>query len=76
MPDTNARTMAELRLYSRCKASGKLPFAGGVLEQPEWVLRLFDDIEEAQADWKREKDEADEMERWKKDALGRLTGGR
>jgi hypothetical protein len=35
-----------LRLYFRCERFRALPYAGGVLEQPGWIMDLFDVIEE------------------------------
>ena len=34
-----------LKLYERCKARRALPFPGGITDQPEEIMRLFDVID-------------------------------
>ena len=45
MPDIDAETNALIGLYERTKRFNALPFPGSLLEQPEWILRIFDLIE-------------------------------
>lgn len=45
MPDLKPDVSLVLTLYQRCKTHRCLPYPGGLLEQPEWIMDLFDTIE-------------------------------
>lgn len=60
MPEVKEAAAELISLYERCKASGALPYSGGVLDQPEWIMQAFDAIEGAKNTVKRE-DEARAM---------------
>lgn len=76
MPDVDPRTLEELRLYGRHKATGALPFAGGLMDQPEWALRALDRVEAAVQDFRRREAQERERETWVKTQQERLLSGR
>lgn len=45
-------------LYSRCRANNVLPYAGGLLDQPAWIMDLFAVIDEVKAEYLKKKAEA------------------
>jgi hypothetical protein len=45
MPHVSEAELSIINLYQRCKNFNVLPFAGGILDQPEWILSLFDTID-------------------------------
>ena len=57
MPDLDRRSEALLSLYQRCLERKCLPYAGGVLDQPEDLMRAFDAIDERIALHKKKMDE-------------------
>ena len=61
MPDVKADTSAILSLHGRCKAFRCLPYAGGMMDQPLRLMRLFDVIESRIAAHKR--DQMDDLKR-------------
>jgi len=40
-----AHAWAVVTLYNRCQARGALPYPGGILDQPENLMRFFDVID-------------------------------
>lgn len=63
MPDVKKEQVAVLKLWGRCFEKKALPFSGGVLEQPAWLMEAFDVIEQARAEVRerleqKEKDDA------------------
>lgn len=52
--DKEADPPVELVIWDRCKTYHCLPYAGGLLEQPHWIMEAFDIIE---AFMKQKKDE-------------------
>lgn len=74
MPEKDRRTEVLMNLYQRCKERGCLPYAGGVLDQPEDLMRDFDTIDERIALFKKRKqDDAereDALERARRDLRG------
>jgi hypothetical protein len=44
MPDLKPRTAQLIALYQRCERYRCLPYPGSLLEQPAWIMRLFDVI--------------------------------
>lgn len=75
MPDADSRSLQLLRLYQRCQERGCLPYDGGVMDQPEAIMREFDVIDDTLARLRRdqrEKDERDaELGRVRKELRGR-----
>lgn len=63
-----------LRLHGRCRASGVLPYAGGVLAQPAWILELFDVVDGEQAAARSARAEEAQTERMRQ-SLERGKGG-
>ena len=57
MPELKPRTSFIITLYNRCKKHRCLPYPGSLLEQPSWLMVLFDAIDAAVEDWKKKKDE-------------------
>ena len=62
MPDVNNDVRYIMSLYARCQQYNCLPYAGGVLNQPAWIMDLFAVIENRQAAHDREAAEKQEME--------------
>jgi hypothetical protein len=70
MPYVPPQLMYVLSLYSKCRANRCLPRAGGLLDQPAWLMELFaviDATKDAHARAAREKVE-------QQDALRRIRG--
>lgn len=57
MPEVKSRTSFIINLFNRCKQFRCLPYPGSLLEQPSWIMDLFDSIESAINGWKRNKQE-------------------
>jgi hypothetical protein len=55
MPDIRSDVVAVMGLYGRCKTNGCLPFPGALVEQPECIMDLFEEIEAAKARAARKK---------------------
>lgn len=68
MPEVAPAEMELLRLWTRCKAFNRLPMAGGILEQPAWLMDAMDEIETT-AQKVRAKAEEDERMRVEKERL-------
>lgn len=62
-------------MYQRCKDFNQLPYDGGLMAQPEWLLDLFDIIEEERGAIEREMKERAEMEYKRQQMLGQMSGG-
>lgn len=62
MPPLDARVSGLLNLYQRCKERDSLPHSGGVLDQPEDIMREFDLIDERVAVFRKKKEEELQME--------------
>ena len=52
MPDVGQDVLMIMSLHARCRASGSLPHAGGVLDQPAYLMGLFDVIDQTRADFR------------------------
>lgn len=74
MPEMDRRTAEMMALYQRCAERKCLPYAGGVLDQPEELMRAFDVLDERLAAFRRRKrqddDRADELERLREAGFG------
>lgn len=75
MPPLDARVSGLMNLYQRCKERSSLPCAGGVLDQPEHIMRDFDVIDERVAVLRRKKAEDEEREQ-ELDRIRRAQNGR
>ena len=62
MPEVARDVHYILKLYSRCQQYHCLPYAGGILNQPAWIMDLFSVIENRQAAHDKEAAEKQEME--------------
>lgn len=49
--------MEVMRIYQRCSERKCLPYAGGVMDQPESLMRSFDVIDERMAAFKKKQRE-------------------
>lgn len=49
MPELTRRTETSVLLWQRCRERGALPAAGGVLDQPERLMRVFDVVDDVVA---------------------------
>ncbi len=76
MPDLQGDVSAILSLHRRCRSAKALPFQGGTLEQPEWVLAAFDAIDGAIAAHRAKTSEDLEMDLKKKQLEVENHGGR
>lgn len=65
-----------MALYRRCKRFGTLPRSGGVFDQDETVMDIFDVIESIVEQNQRKRAEDQQAEAMKRDMLRRLPGGR
>lgn len=66
MPEVGAKEVAVLRLWGRCKDTRSLPYSGGVLEQPGWLMEMFDVVEAALAQAKADREENERNDEMKK----------
>lgn len=57
MPEVNGFTSMVINLHNRCQTYKTLPFPGGLMDQPSWIMRLFDAIDGATVKWRRDKDD-------------------
>lgn len=62
MPEVDRRTEETILLFQRCRENKCLPAAGGVLDQPEDVMRSFDVIDGRVAAFKSKGNEDAERE--------------
>lgn len=72
MPEPTREDQATLALYQRCAGRKSLPHAGGVLDQSETIMTMFDEIDAELAQIKREKQDAAEAAAVRRDLEGRL----
>ena len=56
MPDIGNRELAIIRLYQKCEKYHVLPYSGGMLEQPKWIMSCFDYIEDTLGEIRKEKE--------------------
>ena len=57
MPDLKPKTSFIISLYNRCRKHRCLPYPGSLLEQPAWLMGLFDAIDAAVDEHRRRKDD-------------------
>jgi hypothetical protein len=57
MPEVKEAAAELIGLYERCKAHNALPYPGGVLDQPEWIMQAFDTIDHAKNTVRRENED-------------------
>ena len=60
MPDLKSDVIYIMSLYSRCRANNILPYAGGILDQPAWILDLFEVVDNVKSRFQKEKEQTDE----------------
>lgn len=60
MPAMRTDVGCILDLYSRCRANNVLPYAGGLLDQPAWLMDLFSVIDDIKAAYKKSEVETEE----------------
>ena len=65
-----------MSLHARCRANGSLPRGGGVLDQPAYLMTLFDDIDNARAEVRAEIAERGEDDAIRAQLSAGLTNGR
>lgn len=76
MPNPGRWESSTLKLYQRCRERRALPFAGGVMDQPEDIMQAFDVIDEAIASKKKRDQESDSREMEFQKMREGLHGGR
>jgi len=74
MPKVENDDVAVLRLWGRCKSLKTLPLAGGILDQPEYLMEAFEVIEAARQSVVVRREEAEQGALLKK-KLEAATGG-
>jgi hypothetical protein len=57
MPEMGKDVAAILRLYKLCRQNRALPYPGGVLDQPAWLMSAFDAIDAAKDSFLQEQQE-------------------
>ena len=62
MPDVRKDVSFILDLYARCRSNNALPYAGGILNQPAWIMDLFEVIDNVKASYRKEKGEAERVQ--------------
>jgi len=71
MPKVENDITVILRLYKLCRQNGALPYLGGVLDQPSWIMSAFDVIDSVKSDFVQAQRESAEAA----DALGAMGRG-
>ena len=71
MPDADPDVLAIMNLHARCRNSGSLPCSGGILDQPAYLMDLFDVVDAARAEFRDKAQERAESE----DLKARLAQG-
>lgn len=56
MPDVGKDVSSVLDLYAKCRNNGVLPYAGGLLDQPAWLMDLFGVIDDIKERHRRERE--------------------
>ena len=74
MPEVGNQELEIIRLFQRCKEYKVLPYSGGVLEQPAWILSCFDTIEETQRAYERKKELDSQREAVRQEQKEKLYG--
>lgn len=59
MPDVGGAERAVIEAYQRCKRWGALPAAGGLMDQPEWIMQLLDSVDERVEYWQHKQSDDD-----------------
>jgi len=62
MPDVRKDVRYILDLYSRCRANRTLPYAGGILEQPAWIMDLFEVVDNIKAEYHEKQAQKERLE--------------
>ena len=76
MPDVGQDVMMIMSLHARCRANGSLPRGGGVLDQPAYLMSLFDVIDSTRAQVQDKNAERDDDDALRAKLAARLTDGR
>ena len=53
MPEPGQEALAIMNLRARCRTNHSLPTSGGILDQPAYLMDLFDVIDASEADYRR-----------------------
>jgi hypothetical protein len=62
MPEFDRETLYIIKLYSRCLRYSVLPYYGGIMDQPAWIMELFDVITGKKESYEKEQSERIEQE--------------
>ena len=62
MPEVARDVHYILKLYNRCQQYHALPYAGGVLAQPAWIMDLFSVIEHRRNLYAQENQQQQQLE--------------
>jgi hypothetical protein len=70
------REVSLINLWQRCNRLHALPCSGGILEQPEWIMREMDTIAAAISDFQNQQQEQQDMDLEKERRKMELQNGR
>ena len=76
MPEVGQDVLMIMNLHARCRANGALPHSGGVLDQPAYLMSLFDVIDATRAQVQDKNAERDDDDALRAKLAARLTDGR
>lgn len=75
MPNVGPDVLAIMSLHARCKNSQALPFSGGVLDQPAYLMNLFDVIDQAHAEHQYKLQTREQDDLLKEKLAGKIAHG-
>lgn len=64
-----------MNLHARCRANGALPHSGGVLDQPAYLMSLFDVIDATRAQVQAKNSEREDDDALRAKLSASLTNG-
>jgi hypothetical protein len=76
MPEVKQDVLQIMSLRARCKENKSLPLAGGLLDQPAWLMDLFAVIDGRAAIYKQRKAEEERREATRRELMNKTPGGR
>lgn len=74
MPEVSPADMEVLRVWNRCKAFNQLPLAGGVLDQPVWLMDCLSEVDNAVQRVRAKQDEDERSASVKQNLARNLDG--
>lgn len=62
MPAVDKDVLHIMSIYNKCRNNNALPCAGGVLDQPAWIMGLFEVIDNQKSEFNKAQNERAEVE--------------